>query len=74
MLSMLLKTIVLALASTANAQTYRLECNNQVEVPSGCFTYGYCTGGGFWPSCGGPAADCQQGYDFCRQNCRCRRN
>ncbi|KAH9814750.1 secreted protein [Melampsora americana] len=74
MLSVLLKTIVIALASTANAQTYRLSCNNQVAVPSGCFNYGYCTGGGFYASCSGPASDCRNGFDFCSKNCKCIRN
>ncbi|KAH9814748.1 secreted protein [Melampsora americana] len=74
MFSVLLKTIVIALASTANAQSYTLRCNNQVDVPSGCLDYGYCAGGGFIASCSRGPTECQNGHQFCFQNCACVRN
>ncbi|EGG08850.1 uncharacterized protein MELLADRAFT_34793 [Melampsora larici-populina 98AG31] len=76
MLSAFLNMIVISLAATAtaNAQSYTLECNDQVQVPSGCFDYGYCAGGGFIASCSGQASDCQNGHSFCFANCVCVRN
>ncbi|KZP02312.1 hypothetical protein FIBSPDRAFT_1055953 [Athelia psychrophila] len=66
--------VALAVAAQSVAQTFTLACDSSIQVPSGCYTYGYCQSAGFYESCAAGTPDCASGFATCSAHCQCNMN